>query len=78
MKKLIHNQRSASFVMPFSLLFFVLLSFGNLAAQSGQYKSKYPDIPIVDVHVHIRAGADVANYLKVSEVIKRQFGSNLA
>jgi len=54
-----------------------IIASGSLFAQV-QYKSKYPDIPIVDVHVHIRAGVDVANYLKVSEVIKQQYGSNLA
>jgi len=43
-----------------------------------QYKSKYPDIPIVDVHVHANGINDVSNYLKVSEVIKEKYGSNLA
>jgi hypothetical protein len=43
-----------------------------------QYKSKYADIPIVDVHVHINASNDVVNYLKVSDVIKEKYGSNLA
>ena len=43
-----------------------------------QYKSKYPDIPIIDVHVHIGSGAVAADYLKVSELIKQKHGSNLA
>ena len=47
--------------------------FGQL-----QYISKYPDIPIVDVHVHIRGVNDVSNYLKVSEAIKQNYGSNLS
>ena len=47
--------------------------FGQL-----QYRSKYPDIPIVDVHVHTRRMSDVSNYMKVSETIKQKYGSNLA
>ena len=43
-----------------------------------EYKSKYPDIPIVDVHVHTRSMRDVSNYIKVSDMIKRKYGSNLA
>jgi len=60
--------------------FFVILSFFILTTLSGQiqYKSKYPDIPIVDVHVHINGVDDVSNYLKVSEAMKQQYGSNLA
>ena len=49
-----------------------------LFGQQLQYKSKYPDIPIVDVHVHINGTSDVSNYLKVSELIKQEYGSNLA
>ena len=44
----------------------------------GQYKSKFPDIPIVDVHFHFSATTDIANVLKVSETIKQKYGSNLA
>lgn len=43
-----------------------------------QYKSKYSDIPIVDIHFHPRGANDVANLLKVSEKITQKFGSNLA
>ena len=59
---------------------FLIFSFTVFTAlfSQEQYKSKYPDIPIVDVHVHIRSGTDVANYLKVSDLIKQQYGSNLA
>ena len=47
--------------------------FGQL-----QYQSKYPDIPIVDAHAHPDSTRDVINFLKVSEVIKQNSGSNLA
>jgi len=43
-----------------------------------QYKSKYPDIPIVDVHVHPGNVGDAANFIKVSESLKEKHGSNLA
>ena len=62
------------------ILFFVLnfVSLVFLYSQIQQYKSKYPDIPIVDVHVHINSGDAVTNYLKISEDVKSQYGSNLA
>jgi predicted TIM-barrel fold metal-dependent hydrolase len=44
----------------------------------GQYKSKYPDITIVDVHFHPRGASDVTNLVKMSEVIQQKYGSNLA
>ena len=62
-------------------VFTVVISFFSLTVlfgQINQYKSKYPDIPIVDVHVHISGMSTVSNYLKVSEVIKQNYGSNLA
>ena len=43
-----------------------------------QYKSKYPDIPIVDVHIHPRGVDDLSNFVKVSETIRQKYGSNLA
>ena len=43
-----------------------------------QYKSKYPDIPIVDVHIHPSGVGDVSKFIKISEVIKQKYGSNLA
>jgi predicted TIM-barrel fold metal-dependent hydrolase len=43
-----------------------------------QYQSKYPDIPIVDVHVHPGHAGDAANFIKVSEALKEKHGSNLA
>jgi len=57
-----------------------VISLLALTALSGQapYKSKYPDIPVVDVHVHINGVNDVSNYYKVSEAIKEKYGSNLA
>ena len=62
---------------------FIILTtvcFSALTALSGQvqYQSKFPDIPIVDVHVHIRGMADISNCFQVSEVMKQQYGSNLA
>jgi predicted TIM-barrel fold metal-dependent hydrolase len=44
----------------------------------GQYQSKYPEIPIVDVHAHGTGVNDISNYLKVKEIVKQQFGSNIA
>jgi len=66
------------------IIFLTTLSFVTLTALFGQnqrqiqYRSKYPDIPIVDVHVHTRRMSDVVNYPKVSDVIKQKYGSNLA
>jgi len=55
----------------------IFFFFNTLFSQSLQYKSKYPDIPIVDVHSH--AGVeDYDNLIKVSETIKQKYGSNLA
>ena len=63
-------------------MFFLLSIFNYIALIAlfgqNQYQSKYPDIPIVDVHVHINNAQLVTDYLKVSETIKQQFGSNLA
>ena len=58
-------------------IFFTLLSVACLSV-FGQYKSKYPDIPIVDVHIHPTGVSDVANHIKASERIKQKYGSNLA
>ena len=63
-------------IITFSALSF--FTFFTLFGQIQQYKSKYPDIPIVDVHIHISSSADVSNYLKISEAVKSQYGSNLA
>jgi len=43
----------------------------------GQYQSKYPDIPIVDVHIHPGNVGDAVNFIKVSESLKEKHGSNL-
>ena len=67
------------------IVFLTALSFfvsGTLLAQF-QYKSAYPDIPIVDVHVHPahhppHRVSDGTNHIKVSERIKERYGSNLA
>jgi len=73
------------------LFFLTMFSLFGFVALFGQYKSKYPDIPIVDVHIHpgwvdiiglqvnpANGENDVANLFKVSEVIKQKYGSNLA
>ena len=60
------------------IFFTVLMSYFVSGALFGQYKSKYPDMPIIDVHVHASRANDVSNYLKISEVIKQKYGSNLA
>ena len=56
-----------------SILIFV--AWGTLFAQ---YRSKYPDIPIVDVHIHPTGVNDAANFVKVSESIRQKYGWNLA
>ena len=62
------------------IVFLAILSFFAFPALFGQgsYKSKYPDIPIVDVHIHPRRMSDVTNFMKVSETIKKNYASNLA
>ncbi|MCL2622726.1 MAG: amidohydrolase [Planctomycetaceae bacterium] len=55
-----------------------ILSFIFSGLLYGQYESQYPDIPIVDVHVHPGNTGDVANFVKVSEAVKQKHGSNLA
>ena len=61
-------------------LVLTVYSFFSLTVLFGQvqYKSKYPEIPIVDVHVHINSSAEVTSYLKISDDVKAQYGSNLA
>ena len=54
-------------------LFSLTVVFGQV-----QFKSKYPDIPIVDVHVHISGSNTVSEYLTIMETVKKQYGSNLA
>ena len=61
-----------------NLFFLTLFVFVSLCSIFGQYRSKYPDIPIVDVHVHVTGVADVTNYFRVSEAIKHKYDSNLA
>jgi len=62
----------------FTVFFVAALSFCLSGTLFAQYKSKYPDIPIVDVHVHINGVNDVSNYYKVSEAIKEKYDANLA
>ena len=59
----------------------ILLIVASLVAWDSlfcQYKSKYPDIKIVDVHVHPVSTDDAANLIKVSEAVRQKYGSNLA
>ena len=42
-----------------------------------QYKSKYPNIPIVDVHTHPSNAESISNYVKTGDAIKQKYGSNL-
>ena len=62
------------------IIFLTALYFGAFAVLLGQsqYRSKYPDIPIVDVHIHPGGASDAANFIKVSETIKQKYGSNLS
>ena len=59
-------------------IFLTLLGFFSLTALFGQYKSQYPDIPIVDVHTHPATASEASSFLKVSAAIKQKYGSNLA
>jgi len=62
------------------LVISTVLSFFTLTAlfAQGDYKSKYPDIPIVDVHYHLKGVNNAVNILKVSETVRRKYGSNLS
>ena len=62
------------------IIFLTLFSFSTLTFLFGQiqYRSKYPDIPIVDVHVHVNGSNTVSEYLTIMETVKQQYGSNLA
>jgi len=62
------------------IFFSTIFSFSVLSTLFGQiqYKSKYPDIPIIDVHVHASNVSVVSNYVKISDMIKEKYGSNLA
>jgi predicted TIM-barrel fold metal-dependent hydrolase len=62
----------------FTIVLAAAICFSFSGTLFAQYKSKYPDIPIVDVHVHINGVDDVSNYYKVSEAIKEDYGANLA
>ena len=42
------------------------------------YKSKYPNIPIIDIHTHTGGVSHASNLVKVSDKIKQKYGSNLA
>ena len=63
---------------PCLIILLTALSFVFTDSVYAQYRSKYPDIPIVDVHVHPGNVGDVANFIKVSELLKEKHESNLA
>jgi len=60
------------------MILFTILSFVAMGALFAQYKSNYPDIPIVDVHIHPNGVEDAANLMQVSGTIQQKYGSNLA
>lgn len=65
-----------NFVLKLGLILAALI-FSASEPLFGQYKSQYPDIPIVDVHIHINDLADIANLTKVGAAVKEKYGSNL-
>ena len=56
----------------------LLLSFVVSVAMFGQYKSKYPDIHIIDMHIHASTAAEVTRFFEVSDIVKQKYGYNLA
>jgi hypothetical protein len=60
------------------IIFCLVFWFGVFYTLLGQYKSQYPDIPIIDVHVHPSNANDASNLVKVSEALKEKYGCNLA
>jgi len=60
------------------IVVFIFFASSILFGQELQYRSKYPDIPIVDVHSHAREIRHAENLIKVSEIIKEKYDSNLA
>jgi len=61
----------------FLFVFSLFVSFA-LLGQGFQYRSKYPDIPIVDVHSHACWVSHAKYLIEVSDTIKQRHGSNLA
>ena len=60
----------------FLLAILILATFqgaGILAQQTA-----YPDIPIIDIHTHIRDNAILDDYTGMAELIKNDYGSDLA
>ena len=57
---------------------FVSFAGSNVLFGQFQYASKYPDIPIVDVHVHANRADEISKYIQLSDIIKDKYGSNLA
>jgi len=59
-------------------LLWIILSLPASSALFGQYTSQYPDIPIVDVHIHPAEISHVTNFVKISDTIRQKHGSHLA
>lgn len=59
------------------LVVFSLFVSTALYGQGLQFRTKYPDIPIVDVHYHVSDVGSTANLIKVSETMKQKYGLNL-
>ena len=59
------------------VLLLTAFCFVALTALFGQFKSKYPDIPIVDVHIHPNTVQHASNLLKVSASLKEKHDCNL-
>ena len=73
--RLLHELEELSLIK--ILLFFFAASSATFG-QEFQYVSKYPEIPIVDVHYHVRDISSAANLIRVSEIVKQKYGSNIA
>ena len=60
------------------VLLLTAFCFVALTALFSQFRSKYPDIPIVDVHIHPNTVQHASNLLKVSAFLKEKHDCNLA
>ena len=60
------------------LILTFLLNTVSIGALFGQFKTKYPDIPIVDVHIHPSGLKDIAGCLKIADTLRMKYGLNLA
>ncbi|MDR2969095.1 MAG: amidohydrolase family protein [Tannerellaceae bacterium] len=51
---------------------------GEVPSAQAQWKTRYADIPRVDVHTHVSDPADVANFLKLRDRLSENNGADLA